>query len=210
VVRYSRFWTLGPSLHHLLHVICTLEHWGPFSHRGLDVDHRKKGSGSTSSQSEETIRQYALTTRVCPAASSFQWPTVVHKTGGEKAAMVCPLRLWETAKPTGLDRRRERFETKQGSRLRGAPSEPLMRRRLARLLPAAAGCRAPLLVLFRAGPHLPFPERGSTLALSRGKWRFDRWPLSFGARLLLFRQCRFSWKRAFGTMWGPSNHKSST
>jgi hypothetical protein len=158
------------------------------------VDHRKKGSGSTSSQSEGTIRQYALTTRVCPAASSFQWPTVVHKTGGEKAAMVCPLRLWETAKPTGLDRRRERFETKQGSRLRGAPSEPLMRRRLVSLLPAAAGCRAPLLVLFRAEPHLPFPEQASTWR----KWRFDG---LFHSTPSCCCHCRVCWKWVYGTIW---------
>ncbi len=33
--------------------------------------------------------------------------------------------LWVTAKPMGLDRRHERFETKQSSCLRGAPDKPL-------------------------------------------------------------------------------------
>ena len=69
------------------------------------------------------------------AFSMFQWRPAAHETGGEMAASACTPKLWVTAKPMGsmgLDRRRERFETKQGSRLRGAPDKPLTHQRLAR------------------------------------------------------------------------------
>jgi hypothetical protein len=47
------------------------------------------------------------------------------KTGvGRASAFVQPV-LWMTGKPMGSDRRSKWFETKQGWRLRGAPSEPL-------------------------------------------------------------------------------------
>ena len=95
-----------------------------------------KGGVSTNDCHQRTCVPCVCGVRpVRPAFSMFQWRPAAHKTGGEMAASACTPKLWVTAKPMGsmgLDRRRERFETKQGSRLRGAPDKPLTHQRLAR------------------------------------------------------------------------------
>jgi hypothetical protein len=88
---------------------------------------------SSPGQSDVGIWQRAVTKCFLAAVSAFQWRPLGNREEAER--LHTPFPQYRQKPMVLLDRRSQWLETKQGSRLRGAPREPLACRRLVRSQP---------------------------------------------------------------------------
>lgn len=152
----------------------------PFSHHRLDVVHRKAGLGSARARLQASQkRRFArmLSSHVSALQSlRFNGPRRSAEQVVRKAVIVGSLSLWRTTQADGIGQ--EKSTVRNETRLAFESSPKRTPDAAAIGQSAACSCRVSGPP-FRAEPHLPFTEQGSTLPLS---WRFKR-PLSLASHL---------------------------